>query len=195
MVAAPARQPPATAPPIDEFERCGTLWVAEDEVQLAVGAVEAGVLPGTGRPRRTARRHGSCRVGAHAPAGAGRRPPRAGRRRRLPAGRGTLAARGGDAGGPTVAEGVEVQAIESRAVMTTGGRLEAEHVINAAGAEAPRLTPGLAIVPRKGHLVITERVPGSADIRSSSSDICRARIRCHRLPSPSTCSRAPQASC
>jgi glycine/D-amino acid oxidase-like deaminating enzyme len=33
-------------------------------------------------------------------------------------------------------------------------------VVNAAGIDAPRLTPGLPIVPRKGHLVITERYPG-----------------------------------
>ncbi len=32
--------------------------------------------------------------------------------------------------------------------------------MNAAGAAAPLLTPGLAIAPRKGHLVITDRHPG-----------------------------------
>ena len=33
-------------------------------------------------------------------------------------------------------------------------------MVNAAGAEAPRLTPALPIAPRKGHLVITDRYPG-----------------------------------
>jgi glycine/D-amino acid oxidase-like deaminating enzyme len=33
-------------------------------------------------------------------------------------------------------------------------------VVNAAGVDAPRLTPGLPIIPRKGHLVITDRYPG-----------------------------------
>jgi D-hydroxyproline dehydrogenase subunit beta len=33
-------------------------------------------------------------------------------------------------------------------------------VVNAAGIDAPMLTPGLPIVPRKGHLVITDRYPG-----------------------------------
>jgi glycine/D-amino acid oxidase-like deaminating enzyme len=33
-------------------------------------------------------------------------------------------------------------------------------VVNAAGIDAPVLTPGLPIVPRKGHLVITDRYPG-----------------------------------
>jgi len=33
-------------------------------------------------------------------------------------------------------------------------------VVNAAGVDAPRLTPGLPIIPRKGHLLITDRYPG-----------------------------------
>jgi glycine/D-amino acid oxidase-like deaminating enzyme len=41
-----------------------------------------------------------------------------------------------------------------------GERIAAPLVINAAGAAAPDLTPGLPIVPRKGHLVITDRHPG-----------------------------------
>ncbi len=40
------------------------------------------------------------------------------------------------------------------AVISTGA------VVNAAGVDATRLTPGLPIVPRKGHLVITDRYPG-----------------------------------
>ncbi|HEX5437850.1 MAG TPA: FAD-dependent oxidoreductase [Gemmatimonadaceae bacterium] len=46
---------------------------------------------------------------------------------------------------------------------TSGGSLDtvtAGAVVNAAGIDAPRLTPGLPIIPRKGHLVITERYPG-----------------------------------
>ncbi|MBV8202837.1 MAG: FAD-binding oxidoreductase [Acidobacteria bacterium] len=41
-----------------------------------------------------------------------------------------------------------------------GERIAAPVVVNAAGAAAPALTPGLPIVPRKGHLVITDRYPG-----------------------------------
>jgi glycine/D-amino acid oxidase-like deaminating enzyme len=36
---------------------------------------------------------------------------------------------------------------------------EADLVVNAAEPNAPRLTPDLPIVPRKGHLVITDRYP------------------------------------
>ena len=38
--------------------------------------------------------------------------------------------------------------------------LRADIIVNAAGAAASQLTPQLAVVPRKGHLVITERHPG-----------------------------------
>jgi glycine/D-amino acid oxidase-like deaminating enzyme len=44
--------------------------------------------------------------------------------------------------------------------LSDGTRLEADFSINAAGSQAPRLTPGLEIRPRKGHLVITDRYPG-----------------------------------
>jgi glycine/D-amino acid oxidase-like deaminating enzyme len=37
--------------------------------------------------------------------------------------------------------------------------IDATVIVNAAGAEAARLTPGLPIVPRKGHLAITDRYP------------------------------------
>ena len=41
-----------------------------------------------------------------------------------------------------------------------GSWLEADVVVVAAGADARRLLPGLPVVPRKGHLVITDRHPG-----------------------------------
>lgn len=63
-------------------------------------------------------------------------------------------------------EGVEVVAIGPRNVRTRTEEITAGTVINAAGAAAPLLTPGLAIVPRKGHLVITDRHP----------DFCRHQL-------------------
>ncbi len=51
-------------------------------------------------------------------------------------------------------------AIGARAVETAAGRIETGLVVNAAGAEAPSLTRGLPIQPRKGQLVITDRQPG-----------------------------------
>jgi glycine/D-amino acid oxidase-like deaminating enzyme len=44
--------------------------------------------------------------------------------------------------------------------LADGSKVEADFVVNASGARAAMLTPGLAIRPRKGHLVITDRHPG-----------------------------------
>ncbi len=44
--------------------------------------------------------------------------------------------------------------------LQNGVQIPAGIVVNATGAWAPELTPGLAIRPRKGHLVITDRYPG-----------------------------------
>jgi D-hydroxyproline dehydrogenase subunit beta len=57
-------------------------------------------------------------------------------------------------------EGCDVAGVGAGSVQCRGKRFSAGAVINAAGADAPRLTPGLPIVPRKGHLVITDRYPG-----------------------------------
>jgi glycine/D-amino acid oxidase-like deaminating enzyme len=44
--------------------------------------------------------------------------------------------------------------------LSDGTSLSASRIINAAGELASQLTPRVAIRPRKGHLVITERYPG-----------------------------------
>ncbi len=55
----------------------------------------------------------------------------------------------------------KVLRIEGRHVyLADGGHLEADLVVNAAGAQAGSLTKGVEIEPRKGHLVITDRHPG-----------------------------------
>jgi len=45
-------------------------------------------------------------------------------------------------------------------VLKNGERLSAAFTVNTAGSLAPRLTSGLDVRPRKGHLVITDRYPG-----------------------------------
>jgi glycine/D-amino acid oxidase-like deaminating enzyme len=44
--------------------------------------------------------------------------------------------------------------------LTDGSAISAGVVINATGAWAPELTPGIEVRKRKGHLVITDRYPG-----------------------------------
>lgn len=52
-----------------------------------------------------------------------------------------------------------VSASQGRVVLADGTRLEAEHIVLAAGVECD-LLPGLPIRRRKGHVVITGRYPG-----------------------------------
>ena len=62
--------------------------------------------------------------------------------------------------GATIRERCAVRRISDHTVHCADEELHAEVIVNAAGAEAPTLTPALPIVPRKGHLVITDRHPG-----------------------------------
>jgi len=62
--------------------------------------------------------------------------------------------------GAVLREGVAALSIGAREVATAEGRIAGGLVVNAAGAEAPLLTPGLPVAPRKGHLLITDRYPG-----------------------------------
>jgi D-hydroxyproline dehydrogenase subunit beta len=147
-------------PPSAEFERCGTLWVAEDEAQLesarakqrlyASRGVRAELLDADELSRAEPMLRPGLAGGLRVPADGVVYPPAVARWLLDEAMR----------AGATVREGVAVGAIHERSVTTPGGRLEAGHVVNAAGAAAPKLTPGLPIVPRKGHLVITDRAPG-----------------------------------
>ncbi len=56
------------------------------------------------------------------------------------------------------------QGVESfgagKARLADGTLWSAAALVNAAGVDAPRLTPGLPIQARKGHLAITDRAPG-----------------------------------
>lgn len=51
---------------------------------------------------------------------------------------------------------------EGKVHLANGQSLAAPRIINALGAQAPSLTPGLPVRPRKGHLLITGRAPGFA---------------------------------
>jgi len=148
-------------PPSAEFERRGTLWVAEDEVQLESARSKLGYYRDRGtqavlldsrelteaEPLLRSGLAGGLRVLGDAVV----YPPAVAR----------WLVDEAVSGGAVLSEGVEVTALQARSVTTASGRLEADIIINAAGAAAARLTPGLPIVPRKGHLAITERVSGA----------------------------------
>src|SRR5262249_49445668 len=53
-----------------------------------------------------------------------------------------------------------VELTEEGVRLQDGSFIAAGRTVNAAGSWSPRLTPGLQVQPRKGHLVITDRYPG-----------------------------------
>lgn len=143
-----------------EHVSCGTLWVAEDEEQLEAvrqkqrAYVAHGVAAETLSPAQLAAAEPHLRPGL---AGAlcvqddaVIYPPVAAL---------TLVRRA-VANGAQLREGVRVNAIGAREVIAGNERIACDCVINAAGAHAAELTSGVPIIPRKGHLVITDRYPG-----------------------------------
>jgi len=65
------------------------------------------------------------------------------------------------AGGGAFLGRVQVQSIGPYVVhLSDGNKLQADAIVVAAGVGSPELVPGLPIVPRKGHLLISDRHPG-----------------------------------
>jgi glycine/D-amino acid oxidase-like deaminating enzyme len=143
-----------------ELEWCGTVWVAEDDAQMAAVREkqrvygDAGITSDVLDERSVYDAEPNLRPGL---AGGLRVPfdgviyP--------PAAAVALLARARELGAQ-VRERTSVDAIVDNGVRCGTELISAEIVVNAAGAAAATLTPGLAVVPRKGHLVITERHPG-----------------------------------
>jgi glycine/D-amino acid oxidase-like deaminating enzyme len=150
----------SSLPSACEMDPCGTLWVAEDAEQrrgleekreryarhgIDSEIVEPADLPAL-EPNLRLGLGGALRV----PGDSVVYPPAAAR---------ALLA-GAVSRGAVVRERAAVRRIGADAVETAEGTWRAGVVVNAAGARAAELTPGLPIAPRKGHLVITDRHPG-----------------------------------
>lgn len=143
-----------------EDDPCGTLWVeaaaAEmDRVRAKAGyyrarGVAAEVLDAAQLAAAEPRLRGGLAGALRVPGDRVIYPPNVVR---------FLLARAADHGAE-IWERFWVSRLAAGVVEGHGERIAAPLVINAAGATAPDLTPGLPIVPRKGHLVITDRHPG-----------------------------------
>lgn len=143
-----------------EYDPCGTIWVAEREKHMAAVREKA----------ESYREHGvACEVLTPARLAAlepNLRPGLAGGMLvqgdavLYPPGAALALLDDARAHGATLREGCTVEEIGAHTVRCRDETMEADVIVNAAGAHAAELTPGLPIVPRKGHLAITDRAPG-----------------------------------
>ncbi|HEU4723290.1 MAG TPA: FAD-dependent oxidoreductase [Gemmatimonadaceae bacterium] len=147
-------------PPAVEYEACGTIWVADDASQLDVVRAKHELYAGHGiasemlDDRALAALEPNLRAGLAGgllvPGDGVVYQPRA-----------TLwLLEQARAHGASVRDGCRVDGITAHAVRCGEEVHRAEIIVLAAGAESPRLVPDLPIVPRKGHLAITDRHPG-----------------------------------
>lgn len=143
-----------------ELQWCGTVWVAEDEAQLsgvrakqqlyADHGIATEVLDERSLVDAEPELRRGLAGGLLVPSDGVIYPPSAAL---------ALLARARDLGAE-VRERTPVDEIVPNGVRCGSSVLHADVIVNAAGAAAATLTPGLPVAPRKGHLIITERHPG-----------------------------------
>ncbi|HXK12106.1 MAG TPA: FAD-dependent oxidoreductase [Vicinamibacteria bacterium] len=150
----------ASLPPDAEDHACGTLWIAADEEEMRLVRGKAAFYEARGETvevldaRALREAEPQLRQGL---AGALRVPAD---RVVYPPAAAAVFLDGARRHGAEVLSSRRVEALVPGRALCGGRWIEADAVVNAAGAEAPRLLPGLPVVPRKGHLVITDRYPG-----------------------------------
>jgi glycine/D-amino acid oxidase-like deaminating enzyme len=144
-----------------EYEQCGTIWVAADEEEMnevrrkrdyyGKRGVPTEVLDAQALQRLEPNLRPGMAGGLLVPEDGVLYPPCAAR----------FLMERAQRRGAKIHLGVPVAQIGRGQVrLTDGTNLSAEIIVNAAGAFAAELTPGLDIRKRKGHLVITDRYPG-----------------------------------
>ncbi len=143
-----------------EYEQCGTIWVAADEEEMnevrrkrdyyAKRAVATEVLGAEALQRLEPNLRPGMAGGLLVPEDGVLYPPCAAR---------FLMERAQKRGAKLHLGVLVAQIGRGQVRLTDGTAIAAEIIVNAAGARAAELTPGLEIKKRKGHLVITDRYP------------------------------------
>ena len=154
------RQQSAALSAASELEWCGTVWVAEDEAQLDAVRAKQRLYTDNGIAAELLDQQTLHEAEPNLRRGlaGGLLVPSDGVIYQ-PAATIAMLALARELG-VEVLERMPVEEIVSSGVRCGADTLRADVVVNAAGAAAASLTPQLPVVPRKGHLVITERHPG-----------------------------------
>jgi D-hydroxyproline dehydrogenase subunit beta len=144
-----------------EYEQCGTIWVAADEDEMAevwrkhdyYG--KRGVPTEVLDPQRLKNLEPNLRDGMAGgllvPEDGVLYPPCAAR---------FLMERAQGCGAKLQIGVAVTQVGQGRVQLSDGLEISGKIIVNAAGASAPQLTPGIDVKKRKGHLVITDRYAG-----------------------------------
>ena len=143
-----------------EFDPCGTLWVAADEEEMAEVRRKFDYYRERGVNAEILDSQQVCDAEPHlrAPLAGGLRVP--GDSVIYPPCAAEFLLQKARAQGARIIQGQPVAAIGKGAARLADGTVFAGgFIINAAGQSAPKLSPGISIKPRKGHLVITDRYP------------------------------------
>ena len=143
-----------------EFEACGTLWIASDDEEMGEVRRKQGVYASAGVKSEIlsaemladAEPHLQPMAGALlVPTDCVLYPPCAAV---------YLTREAVRTGATLLAPKRVIDLGRGRVRLEDGSELHAGRIVNACGADAARLTPGLPIRKRRGHLVITDRYPG-----------------------------------
>jgi D-hydroxyproline dehydrogenase subunit beta len=144
-----------------EYEQCGTIWVAADEQEMAEvyrkhdyyrrAGVPVEVLDQNALERLEPNLRKGLAGGLLVPEDGVLYPPCAAQ---------FLLERALAAGAKLHLGGSVRQIGKGLARLSDGQEFVASTIVNAAGAWASEITPGLAVKKRKGHLAITDRSPG-----------------------------------
>ncbi|MGO9010983.1 MAG: NAD(P)/FAD-dependent oxidoreductase [Bryobacteraceae bacterium] len=147
-------------PPEVEYAKTGTIWVAADAEEMAEverkrqvyasAGVRAEVLDARALAAAEPQLRAGLAGGLLVPDDAVIYPPCAAR----------FLLESARAHGAEVRVGAAAELSATGIHLRDGDFLSAGIVVNATGAWAPELTPGIAVRKRKGHLAITDRYPG-----------------------------------
>jgi D-hydroxyproline dehydrogenase subunit beta len=148
-------------PDVVEYEQCGTIWVAADEEEMIEVHRKRACYGDRGVPTKVldAKELRSLEPNLRSGMAGGLLVPEDGVL--YPPCAALFLMERAQARGAKLILGAKVALLGERTVrLTDGTEISAEIIVNAAGASATDLTPGLDIKKRKGHLVITDRYPG-----------------------------------
>jgi len=144
-----------------EYEQCGTIWVATDDEEMAEVARKHDYYGKQGVPTEVLDTHSLKHLepnlregmagGLLVPEDGVLYPPCAAR---------FLLERAQERGAKLRLGAAAVRIGQGRAQLSDGSEIAGDVIVNATGAWAPELSPGIEVTKRKGHLVITDRYPG-----------------------------------